>query len=286
MTYAVAASLRFRNHVVFGFALLTLLLALALPARAADRDRLEAFLTVTGFDVALESIRLSASSAPLMLGVDPGDFGSEWTRLTNEVFATDAMHGLALDILEQTLSDDILTHGAEFYATDLGQRLVVAENASHMVEDDEAKQAEGTALVADMVAEGSSRLTLLKRMNAAIDVADASVRALQEIQMRFLMAASAAGVVELQWDEDELRALMRTQEGEMRRSIQQSALAGSAYTYQEFSDADLTAYAEALEHPDMALLYELMNAVQYEIMANRFELLALRMGDLTPGQDI
>jgi len=33
-------------------------------------------------------------------------------------------------------------------------------------------------------------------------------------------------------------------------------------------------------------VYVLMNAVQYEIMANRFEVLAVRMADLQPGQDL
>ena len=42
----------------------------ALSAQAADRARLEAFLNVTGFDIALESIKLSAASAPEMLGLD------------------------------------------------------------------------------------------------------------------------------------------------------------------------------------------------------------------------
>ena len=48
---------------------------LAQPARAANMDKLEAFLEVTGFDVALESIRLSADSAPQMLGLQAEDFG-------------------------------------------------------------------------------------------------------------------------------------------------------------------------------------------------------------------
>ena len=124
------------------FAIWTLALALICApvlATAADRAKLEDFLEVTGFDVALESIRLSASSAPEMLGFHKDDFGSEWTRLTGDVFATDKMHGMALDILEQTMDDEMLTHAADFYASDLGQRLVVAENASHMSEEDDLK---------------------------------------------------------------------------------------------------------------------------------------------------
>lgn len=268
-----------------------LLLAFALvavpgPAQAADRARIEAFLNVTGFDVALDSIALSAASAPLMLGAEPDDFGSDWERLTAQVFDVTVMRSLATDILEATLSDTALTHAAGFYASDLGQRLVTAENASHMMEDSDAKQQSGTRIIAALVADGSPRLELIKRMNRAVNNADSSVQALQEIQIRFLLAASAAGVIDLKMDGDELRAMMKSQEGDMRRAIQTSALAGAAFTYRDFSDAEIEAYAEALEHPDMRQVYELLNAVQYEIMANRFEVLASRMADLHPSQDI
>jgi hypothetical protein len=255
-------------------------------ARAADRDRIEAFLNITGFDVALESIRLSAGSAPQIIGMDPTVFGSDWTRVTDEVFETKLMHGIALDILEQTLSTELLNHGARFYASELGQRLVQAENTGHMMEDDAAKKDAGSAIVAQLVETGSPRLELLKRMNAAIDVSGSSVRALQEIQLRFLLAANAAGIIELRMDTDALQDMLKAQEGQMHRAVRQSALIGAAYTYRDFSDADVEAYAQALEQQEMKDLYSLMNAVQYEVMANRFEVLAGRMAGLHPGQDI
>ncbi len=270
--------------------LLSLLCALTIAplaaSAAASRDQLEAFLSVTGFDVALDSIRLSASAAPVMLGLDPGDFGSEWTRLSDGVFDTSVMHDMAIDILENTLDADLLAHAAAFYSSDLGRRLVVAENAAQAMSDDSAKQSEGMALVAEMVRTGAPRLALLKRMNRAIDATDTSTRALQEIQYRFLLAAAAAGVIDLRTDADGLRAMLKSQEGAMRRSIQKSALAGSAYTYRDFSDADVERYAIALENPKMQKVYALMNAVQYEIMANRFELLAAKLAGMKPGQDI
>ncbi|MFA3915629.1 DUF2059 domain-containing protein [Ruegeria hyattellae] len=255
-------------------------------AQAAERTRVEAFLTTTGFDVALDSIALSSSSAPEMLGFDPGDFGSEWTRLTNEVFDTEVMRSIALDILEQTLSDEALTHAVEFYASNLGQRLVEAENASHMIEDDSTKRDAGEALVSQWVEDGSLRVETLKRMNRAIDSTGTSLRALQEIQYRFLLAASAAGVVDLRLDPGDLREMLKNNETELRLALQRSALSGAAYTYQGFSDADMLAYTEALEQPLMQEVYELLNAVQYEIMANRFEVLATRMADLRPSQEL
>ncbi len=270
---------------VFLVSLLALFITAA-AARAADRDRLEAFLQVTGFDVSLESIKLSAGAAPEMLGVDPGVFGSEWTRVSGEVFDVPLMHDMALDILEETLSDDLLAHAAEFYASDLGQRLVEVENASHMHEDDDAKREAGRALVGDWVQDANPRLEIIRRMNAAIDSTGTGARAFQEIQFRFLIAASAAGILELNVDPEDLRAMLAADEDRLRLALRESGLAGAAYTYESLSDEDLTTYAEALEHPKMQEVYVLMNAVQFEIMANRFEVLAARMAKLQPGQEL
>ncbi|MEW9921803.1 DUF2059 domain-containing protein [Marimonas sp. MJW-29] len=265
------------------------LLALQLqsqPARAANLERLEAFLEVTGFDVALESIRLSADTAPRMLGMRADDFGSEWSRLVQEVFDTEVMHDMAIDILGRALEDHLLTHAADFYASDLGQRLVMAENESHMMVDDALKTESGEAIVAGLVRIGSPRVGLLRKLNDASGSEDSAIRAIQEVQVRFLMAAAAAGVIELQMDEPDLREALRSQEPDLRTSIKANALANAAYTYQAFSDDEVAAYAEALEHPKMQKVYELMNAVQYEIMANRFERVAQRLSDMQPSQDL
>ena len=79
---------------------------------------------------------------------------------------------------------------------------------------------------------------------------------------------------------------MRAQADELGAQIAANALANAAYTYQSFSDDDLLAYAEALEHPEMQQVYTLMNAVQYEIMANRFEAVATRLAAMQPSQDL
>ncbi|MGB7243847.1 MAG: DUF2059 domain-containing protein [Sulfitobacter sp.] len=259
---------------------------LVAPVRAADRADLETFLEITGFDVALESIRLSARSAPQMLGLEADDFGSEWTRLVGRVFDTDLMHELSMDILEQTLTDELLAHGNAFYSSDLGVKLVRAENASHMMEDEDLKSESGQTIVAGLVQIGSPRLGILKRLNAASNTADHSIRAIQEVQVRFLMAAAAAGVFELSMEEPDLREALKSREGEMRLSMQASGLAGAAYTYQAFSDSEMLDYAQALEDPRMQRLYELMNAVQFEIMANRYEAVAVEMQNLRPSQDL
>lgn len=260
-------------------------IGLASATWSAERADVEAFLKVTGFDVAIDSISLSAERAPEMLGLDAGDFGTEWRFLSKQVFDPTFMKERATNILVETLDNDYLNHAAAFYASDLGLKLVEAENISHF-EDDTVKYDTGRQMVADMVKEGSARVEMLRRMNHAIDPNDIGPLAVQEIQVRFILAAAFAGVIELGLDEDALRAALAENENAMRLEMEASSLANAAYTYRNFSDADVLAYTEALENPDMQLVYELMNAVHFEVMMNRFETLAVKMGNLSPQEDL
>ena len=264
---------------------LVLALCVAVQARAADRDRVAAFLQVTGFDVAIDSIALSAVTAPGMLGLEDDAFGARWEILARSVFDVRLMRERATDILEATLEDDLLAHAAGFYATDLGQRLVEAENEAHLADDD-LKDALGEALLADLEAKDDPRLDLFRRMSDAIDPNDIGPQAITEIQVRFILAASYAGVIELSVDEDGLRAILSENAEEMAAEIEQSALRNSAYTYRDFTLEEVEAYTEALEEPDMMTVYELMNAVHFEVMSNRFEALALKLGRMQPEQEL
>lgn len=262
-----------------------LLVLTAAAVQAADRDRVRAFLNVTGFDVALESIKLSAADAPAMLGVNAQDFGASWTRLAHEVFDVELMKEMGVEILEDALSDEALAHAAEFYATDLGQRLVEAENESHLADRDEKREL-GEALIERLKEEEPERVAILDRMMKAIGSAESTWKASNEIQIRFLMAAADAGIVTLKTDEEGMRAMQEERKEEGLESIRQGGLRGSALTYRDFSNEELETYAEALEDPLMQEVYDLMNAVQFEVMANRFEVVASRMRGLDPGQEL
>ena len=258
----------------------------ASPSIAAKRERIEAFLGVTGFDVALDSIAHSAASAPVMLGLDIGVFGEGWVNLTEEVFDQKTMREMAIGILDSNLRDEALAHAAEFYASDLGQRLVAAENAAHMMESDTRKLEEGAVLVEEMLRSDGARLRYIQRMLAAIDGQDVAVKALQMIQLRFMLAAAAAGVFELPVDEEGLAAILKQQESLLRNTIRRNGLVSAAWVYRNFSDEEMLAYTVALEKSLMREVYELLNAVQYEITANRLENLARRMSEMMRRQDI
>lgn len=262
-----------------------LLLSALHPAQAADRERLRAFVNTIGYDVMLESMGQSARAAPRMLGVPDGAFGLAWEKAATEAFDRDGLVADALTLLEPTLNDRLLNHAVEFYASPLGARLVEAENAAHMA-DDATSRAEGQKLVEAMAAEGSDRADLLNRMSLAVGGPDTGVRIAIELRVRFLTAADAAGVVRLRVDTDALRARLEAQSDELRAAILKASLISSAYTYRDFTDDEVRAYVEALENPDMALVYQLLQAVQFELQARRYEDLAAILARLTPAQEL
>lgn len=276
------------QRVLAGFVLILGLLA-AQTALAADAKKIDRFLEITGFDVALDSIVIGAEDAPAILGQDPGAFGVIWKKMVLDVMDPAEIRADARTMLEAALDDADLQVALDFYGSDLGQRLVVAENESHLEKSDDQRDEAGDSLLSALEgagAEGQERLDLFRRMNVAIDPQGLSLRAMQEVQIRFLLAAAAAGVVRLKMDEADMREMFHKQEPELRAAIERTSLAGAAYTYQSFGDAELLVYVEALESPAMRRVYELMNAIQFEITAQRFEMLAARMAGLLPSQEL
>lgn len=268
-------------------AALILLVAMVwgVAAQAADRERLREFLEVTGFDVAITSMQDGAMAGPGIAGGAPDDFGSQYAALAERVFDPDLMLERAITIMEAGMPEALVDHGIAFYQGDLGQRLVAAENAAHVTPDEE-RHAEGETLLRAMMEDNPARLEDLQAMMDAIGGVDASVRSVIEVQVRYLLSAMSAGSVDIDYSEDELRALIAEQEPQIRRDIAVYSMLGAAYAYRDFSDEDVHAYRLALEVPQMRQVYELLNAIQFEVMAERYEVLAAELAKLAPQQDI
>ncbi len=72
----------------------------------------------------------------------------------------------------------------------------------------------------------------------------------------------------------------------MRQAMLASSIATSAYTYQDFTNDELEDYVTALQTPQMQQVYTLLNAIQFEITASRYERLAYRLGKSGLSEDI
>jgi len=252
---------------------------------AARLDRIDAFIEVMGFDVMLESMVISARRAPSMLGIDEKDFGLAWVAQVDQIFAPKKLNSQARTILAETLSDDALDHAASFYASSFGQKLVQAENAAHMESGPKSIDA-GQRIVAALVESNSPRLAYFSRLMLATGLEETAVRSVIELRVRFLTAAADAGVIDLKIRPDQLRARLMQQQTRLRTAIKLQTLASSAYAYRDFTDDEILAYAKELETPQMRGVYELLNAIQYELAAERYEEIARRLADLQPAQEL
>ena len=264
---------------------ISLLFLMVMPAKAADRTKIAQFMAVTGFDVALESMRLSARDAPTMLGFDADDFGLSWSRLADRIFEPEALKNDALEILDNALTDDVLAHATQFYGSKLGQRLVTAENESHGLEFED-REAEGARLAQALSARGSPQPQYFLDMAESIGYVGATIKAYREVQVRFLIAASLAGLIDQRFDEVDLRAMLAQQDDEVRRAMVENLIVANAFTYRDFTDSEIEIYRDALAMPQMMKVYELMNAIHFTIMADRFERMALEMVNLIPTQEL
>ncbi|MDA8821469.1 DUF2059 domain-containing protein [Planktomarina temperata] len=264
---------------------MSLLFCTVMPVKSADRAQIAQFMAVTGFDVALESMRLSARDAPTMLGLDADDFGLSWSRLADRMFEPEALKSDALEILDKALTEDVLAHTTGFYGSDLGQKLVTAENESHGLEFED-REVEGARLAQALAARGSPQPQYFLDMAESIGYVGATIKAYREVQVRFLMAASLAGLIDQRFDEVDLRAMLAQQDDEVRQAMTDNLIVANAFTYRDFTDREMEIYRDALAMPQMMEVYELMNAIHFTIMADRFERMALEMVNLTPTQEL
>jgi hypothetical protein len=100
------------------------------------------------------------------------------------------------------------------------------------------------------------------------------------------MAASLAGLIDRRFDEVDLRAMLAQQDDEVRQAMADNLIVANAFTYRDFTDREMEIYRDALAMPQMMEVYELMNAIHFTIMADRFERMAVEMVKLTPTQEL
>ncbi|MDT1985935.1 MAG: DUF2059 domain-containing protein [Planktomarina sp.] len=274
--------MRFFIALCFNF---LLIISAVVPSSAADRNAIETFMKVTGFDVSLESMRVSASDAPAMLGLDAADFGVSWKRIADELFEPESLKNDAVGILQQALSENVLVHASEFYASELGIRLVKAENLSHF-EDSDQKKIDGELILAELVDRSSPQPQYFREMADSIGALESGIRSFREVQVRFIMAAMGAGLIDRQIDEADLRSMLAQQDAEIKTNMLQSLIIANSYTYRNFTDLEIAQYRDALATDEMKEVYELMNAIHFALMADRYEQMALKMVKLHPLQEL
>jgi hypothetical protein len=100
------------------------------------------------------------------------------------------------------------------------------------------------------------------------------------------MAAMGSGLIEQRLDEPDLRNMLAKEDASIKEQMLKNIVIANAYTYRDFTDREIAKYRGALSTDEMKEVYELMNAIHFAIMADRYERLAVKMVKLHPLQEL
>lgn len=256
-------------------------------AFAASEEKVNEFLNVTGFDVAIDSLPSSADNAPTMLGLEKSDFGPGFEAGAQRAFDLSVMRPKAVEMILENLSDEEIEHAIAFYSSELGRRLVVSENASHVEDDVSARQGRGGMILAQMgPEEQEERVDVLKVLAEASVTMEESLTNQAGAQFRFLVAADYEDLYTLALPEGMMYNLLLATMLEMKNDILMDAVVSSAATYEDFSNEELATYTAALQEEDMQSVYEVMDNVYFELLGDGFEKLAREMAQLGVSEEL
>lgn len=256
-------------------------------AFAASEEKVAEFLTVTGFDVAIDGLPSSADNAPKILGLEKSDFGPGFDAAAERAFDLSVMRPKAVQMISENLTDEELDHAIAFYSTELGQRLVATENASHLDDDVSARQERGGLILAELEPEAQEeRVDVLKVLAEASVTMEDSLKGQVGAQFRFLVAADYEDLYTLALPESMMYNLLLSTMLGMEGEILMDAVVSSAATYEDFSNEELATYTAALQKEDMQSVYEVMDNVYFELLGDGFEKLAREMAQLGVSEEL
>lgn len=260
---------------------------LPFSAFAASEEKVNEFLSVTGFDVAIDTLPSSAKGGPAILGLETRDFGPGFELAASRAFDLSTLRGEAIQKISEGLSEEEIEHAIDFYDSPLGRRLVKAENISHFDEDSAARQIRGRIILAGMDADAQEeRMNVLNVLAQASVTMEESLRSQTGAQFRFLVAADYEGLHSLSLPEDMMYGLLLSSMLDMKDEILMDAVVSSAVTYESFSNEELVSYTKALQKEDMQSVYEVMDDVYFDLLGDSFVRLAEEMAKLGVSQEL
>lgn len=254
-------------------------------ALAADRAAAARFVEVSGFDKALASIPPAVMEGGAAFGGGEDAFTQQWKRAVKDVFDLEGIEAQALDMMEAILPDDSLALATDFYASPLGLRLVAVENETYSLAVSD-RAAAGQRLLEEAEKDDPERVALIRAFVDSAQDLDHAVQVTFEIQLRYLLTAMASGAIEPGPSEEELRMILEAQAPQLKQAYADYMLRASMFTYREISNEDMRAYTEALDGAALTEVYEVLNGIYAEILAQRFEALAVHLGAIEPEDDL
>ena len=174
----------------------------------------------------------------------PGKGGVQWQTAVDLIYdpATMRKNFDAALSAELVAEQDAVARMAEFFGSDLGQRILTLELASRAALMDADTKEAAKVTVDDMTAAKDPRLQIYTKFEQTNDLIESNVAGGLNANLAFFHGMAEAGGFAKDMSEDEMLAEVWSQEADVRMQSGEWLYSYMVLAYQPLSDADMAAY--------------------------------------------
>lgn len=262
----------------------------AQSAQPGDGQTIAAFSRILMIADTLDVMRAEGlkHSTELSDSLFPGENAAAWAALVNMIYDTSKMQTRFDAALAAAIGNDTKTLAAaqEFFASDLGQRVMSLEIAARRKLLDDAAETEAKQDWASLVADKSARADQIIRFGGINDLIESNVMGALNANLAFYRGLSGEGGFGDPMSEGQMLDEVWGQEAQIRTETTDWLYPFLALAYQPLTDTDLDSYiafsqTEAGKKINAAI-FVAFDAVMVQVSAD----LGRAAGQLMAGQDI
>lgn len=182
--------------------------------------------------------------ATLETDMFPGQGGAAWAAKVQSIYDLPRMEARFADAFVAAIGDNAAAtaKSAEFFASDLGQRILTLEiEARRALLDDAAEDAAKIAWL-QIESDEEGRAERLRAFAEANDLIESNVQGTLNANLAFFRGMAEGGAIGPEVAEDEMLSNVWAQEDSVRQQTAEWLFPYLALAYEPLSDADLDAY--------------------------------------------
>lgn len=215
---------------------------------AADQSAVETLMATMQIDQVIEVLRLEGIDYGTSIEDEmfPERGGPAWRATVADIYNPDAMKSAFGEKLVVGLAGKgpAVARMTEFFASDLGQRVLGLEIEARRALRDEDAEAAAQLAWNDLSAVGGARVDLLQQFVAANDLVDSNVMGALNSNLAFYQGLASTGAFGGEMTEDQMLSDVWAQESEIRQQTEDWVYPYINLAYSSLTDEELRAYVE------------------------------------------
>ncbi len=274
-----------RSTIVAAF-MSCILCVVGLPVGAANGSATATLLKLLGYDAFVESfaIALGESNKQLELGDDR--LALAWELAARETFPSDKMLEEIVSAVAVGLDADHVKAATVFLSSELGMLVTRMEVEAQRPDQSDRVDAEGAAILADLIERDAPRLDAYTRVIEALGAIDSQLAAAMNLNYAIYAGMFQSGSLPYHLSEGEILELVTSQQDMLRSHIHDKIYTMFAYTYRDLSDAELSQYIDFLTSKAGSAVYGAIQLATQEVLSKRARRFGNRLMELQNVQEL